>query len=140
MKSRIFNTLSLIAAILLVCTIISWPIVQWIHYEKTFPARHLEATQFIEAVYGYYVDKGEWPDAATANSLSALSARWEYLEKTEPADPKTTPLLLLDGDYHLRLAYYFSPPNGEKINGEWRGSSGTFEAEVQYHATSRKQP
>ena len=57
--------LAIIAAFILL-VLVTNPIVQSLHYHKTFPARHLEATQFIEAVYGYYADKGKWPDAATA--------------------------------------------------------------------------
>ncbi|MGD0898050.1 MAG: hypothetical protein ABR915_09470 [Thermoguttaceae bacterium] len=133
--------LAIIAAFILLLVFVSIPIVQWIHYHKTFPVRHLEATQFIEVVYGYYADKGKWPDAATAIGLSSLPAKWEYFEKTDPADPKTTPMILLNGEYHLHLAYYFSPPDGKTISGEWRGESKMpFQADVTYRATSSRRP
>ncbi len=132
---------AIMAAFALGFVFVSIPIVQWIHYRQTFPKRHLEATQFIEAAYGYYADKGKWPDAATASGLSSLPAEWEYFEKTDPTDATSTPMILLQGDYHLHLAYYFSPPNGKVISRDWRGeSSMPFQADVTYSTTSSRRP
>jgi hypothetical protein len=128
--------LAAVGACVLIGIVLGLPLVQFSRYYKTFPKRHLEATQFIAAVYSHYGKTGRWPDAATASRLATLPSEWEYSEKTDAIDATSTPLLYLHGQYHMSLVYYFSPPAGEKVNREWimssEGDKTSFDADVDY--------
>jgi len=136
--------LAITAASVLFCVALAVPVNAWLQFQhsyKAFPTRHLEITEFINEVYRYSRHAGRFPDAVAADRLSPLPAEWKYLEKTDPSDPNSTPLVCLYGPYHMSLVYYFSPPDARKISGEWimsvEGDKTPFEADVIYRRDSR---
>jgi len=89
---------------------------------------------FFAQAYRHHSQTGQWPDAITANQFCPIPPGWDYFEHVSlPADP---PMLLLHGEYHNMLAYYFMPPNNSPINRrwtvDWEGSDRDFEADQAY--------
>jgi len=100
----------------------------------TFPQRHEEATAFIEAVYRFHDDEERWPSNLDIKKSVDLTvpANWEYMEDCRCDNP----CLILWGQFHMFLWYYFTPSRDPDDRREWifsvEGSERPFLADTTY--------
>ncbi len=97
--------------------------------------RHLEATNAIEQIYAYNSLHGQWPtdDEFEKQGRFGLPAGWNYFFDSG------SPLIMLDGEYHMSIVYRFLPPVENKASATWvhgfEGDKSEFQADVTYHVT-----
>ena len=106
---------------------------------QSFPRRHVEARETIEAVYAYFSQGGRWPERAEIGSMGKPlpPPGWEY----EVGSGLGAPVIVLHGPFRMMICYYFAPPNQGTASDQWtlsiEGDKNTFRSAEPYRVQVR---